>query len=254
MAKKRTVKRTLRRRKIPSQSIRALVKREIHRNIENKSAYHSYALTGHNSSIANMGDAIQVFPNIQKSINENGRVGAHIKQMSMVVRGHFILSTIGNETTSTFKHNIAVRVMCVKVKQFRNVKDAINNYSIWMPSLLSKGSSGAAFTGVIDDLYADLNTDVVTKKYDKIFRVSQGYYNTGDNSYPPSLNTAKMFSFNIKDKSLLRYDDSVDSGLTPTNSGYVMLLGYVFLDGTTPDTVSTTINMAFNTSVKYEDA
>lgn len=235
--------------------IKDIVKKEIHKNTEDKQAFLHYPLTGHNSGVDSFGDAVQVLPNIGKSVNENGRIGNQIKAKNITVRGHFILTTIGNETTSTFKHNIVVRLMCVKVKNYPEVSSAKTNYSSWMPSLLRKGGTTSGFTGTIEDLYAPINTDAVTVCYDKKFRISQGYYNTANNQYPPSMDTCKMFKFKLKNSKILKYDDYVNSGLTPVNdAGYVMLCGYCFLDGTSPDTISTSIDLSFNTVFNYEDA
>jgi len=238
-----------------SKNIKDEIKKELHKRIEDKQVYHSYPLTSHNSGIDVSGDAIQLIANMSKSVNEGGRIGNSIQCKRIRVTGHFIITTIGNETTSTYKHNIVVRLMCIKVKNFPEVSSAIGSYAFWMPSLLQKGNSTSAFTGLIDDLYAPINRDLITVKYDKLFRVSQGYYNTGDNTYPPSMDTCKMFDFTIKNKKILKFDDFTNAGLTPINdAGYIMMLGYCFLDGTAPDTVSTSIKLAFNSAMYYEDA
>jgi len=67
-------------------------------------------------------------------------------------------------------------------------------------------------------------------------------------------NTIKFFNFSLKVKNkLLRYDSAVGSDVEPTNYAPFICLGYTFLDGTSPDTVSTNVSLSYDSVLTYED-
>ena len=106
---------------------------------------------------------------------------------------------------------------------------------------------------------ADVNKDAITVYYDKVFYVQNPFspavlFGAQQNLLMP-LETCKFFNVNLKLKNkTLKYDSAIDSGLTPTNFNPVMILGYCYLDGSSPDTVTTQISMSFDSYLDYEDA
>jgi len=128
------------------------------------------------------------------------------------------------------------------------------NATTWQGSLLKKGLATVGFTGIINDLQADVNTDAITVMYDKVFYINTPYMVSsvgGASTY----NSVRFINktLNLRNK-LLKYDPFFNSAKTPTNWNPVMLVGYVHLDGSGPDTVSTQVSMTTDCYLEYEDA
>lgn len=246
-------KRRGRRPRKASKSFVKKVKKIIHKNVESKQAFATVVgktlVSGANTSASIMG----IMPSIQQSVFENGRVGQQIRLQSLTLKGHFVMS----DTTLLGNIRLGVRMMVVSPKSYANGDGAVANYNVWMPGLLKKGGTASAFTGIISDLYAPINTDVVTKYFDKVFYVTTPYKTTGTtsvNTVAELSNTVRFFRKTFKTKRLLKYDPNVAGGIAPVNYGPLLLCGYVKLDGSTPDTVTSMITINYDAIVKYEDA
>ena len=112
------------------------------------------------------------------------------------------------------------------------------------------------FTGLISDLYSPINTDCCTKYYDKVFYVQNPLAGaTPQQIICLCLTRLASFSktINLKNK-LLKYDVDIDSGLTPVNFNPTLLIGYSYLDASSPDSVTTQISMSWFSTLDYEDA
>lgn len=243
-------KRPIRRSAKPSKSFVKKVQSVISKNVESKQVFRSENTSNINASITTANDAYQVLPNMGQGVTDHGRVGDQVKAQRLTIKGHFISNLTYTGSTTC---RLGVRMMIVTPKQYGNFGNVQSNAVTWLTLLLKKGATTSAFTGVIPDLYANINTDVVTKHYDKVFYINCPYLQTavGDTSV---YNTCKFFSKTIKLKNkLLKYDSSVDAGLTPVNYSPVLLMGYVRLDGTAPD-VTNHINLSYDAYLIYEDA
>lgn len=242
-------KRNYRRSKL-SKSFVKKVEAVIRKDVETKSAYRAEAGSGINAAITSATDAFQLVPNIIQGTSDSTRIGDQLRGQSLIIRGHFntALSYTGSTTC-----RLGVRMMIVTPKQYNNFAQVQANAAIWLQYLLKKGATTSAFTGLITDFYADINTDAITVHYDKKFYINTPYLQTavGDTGI---FNSVKFFSRRIALKNkLLRYDSNIDSGLTPSNYSPVLLIGYVKLDGTAPD-VNTHISLNYNAYLRYEDA
>jgi len=227
------------------------IQKIIHKDVETKSAFTSTTAVAFNSGINSSGDIQIIIPDIQNSTYDNGRIGDQIRAQRLRVKG--ILTSNLTYTTNS-QCRLGVRVFIVQPKMYSNY-DAINvNATTWMGALLKKGLSTTGFTGVINDLQADVNTDAITVMYDKVFYVNTPYMATsvGEQS---TYNSVKFINktFNLRNK-LLKYDTAFNSAKTPTNFNPVLLVGYVHLDGSGPDTVSTQVSFTTDTYLDYEDA
>lgn len=247
---KRVRRRTVAKAK-PTKAFAKKVQTIINKNLEDKQAYLQAVDQSFNSGIQNLGDALQILPNISQGTDDNNRIGDQIRAKRMVVQGHFISAlTLQNYNNA----RMAVRIMIVQPKALRDLA-SIQGTTSWMLSLLKKGGTTTAFTGAVQDIYAPINTDLVTKYYDKVFFIKCPYAPAGPSGdLNETLNT-RFFKcvFKFKNK-LLRYDDSVGSNITPTSFNPVIVLGYAMLNNATPDTVTTAINMSFISTLDFQDA
>lgn len=224
---------------------------------ETKQAFTSYGPTDFNSGISGSGDCLRLVPNISPGTADSQRVGDQLRAQSIHIRGVLqMLPQAYGQNDGVRK--LAARVMIVTPKAFGCWASASANTGTWMPALLKKGATTTAFTGAIDDLFAPANTDAITVHYNKVFYFNTNTYMTATATGITSMDQSHLVRFlNIKLKcrnKLCKYDASIDSALTPTNLGYFMVVGYCFVDGTTPDTVSTRIRLQYDSIFSYEDA
>lgn len=224
---------------------------------ETKQAWTTLAPTDFNSGISGTGDTLRLIPNVSRGTQDNQRSGDQVTAQKLTIRGIIQMLPQGTGQGEGLR-KIAARLMIVTPKTYPNWA-AVSGVTAWQSSLLKKGGTVSGFTGAIDDLFAPINSDAITCHYNKVFFFNQGaFFNssagvTGVVPYEQN-HMVKFFkkTFYFRNKQL-KYDDNVDSGLTPTNAGYFMCVGYVFTDGTAPDVVSTRIRLQYDTMLDYED-
>jgi len=161
-------------------------------------------------------------------------------------------------TTLTYNSNsncrLGVRVFIVQPKMYSNYDAVYANATTWMSTLLRKGLSTVGFTGLINDLTLDVNREAITVYHDKVYYVNTPYLvsSVGDAT---TYNSVRFINKTIKLRNkLLKFDSIFNSGKTPTNFNPVLLVGYVHLDGSGADTLTTQVSFTSNTYLDYEDA
>lgn len=235
------------------------VKKVLSANTETKEAYFASSpdtLTTFNSGINSSGDQLQIIPTVNKGTSEHNRIGDQIMAQSLNVRGHIRYSP-SNAVNDNGRANICCRLMIVSLKLRPSYPD-VTGGSAYLSQLLKKGGATSGFTGILSDLYAPINTDLFTVHKDKKFYLTQPMMiqppTSGLSSgFQDLSDIVRFFNFNIKMKKKLLYDDSVNGGITPTNVGPFMCLGYSYLNGASPDTVSQNVSMQWISTLKFED-
>lgn len=224
----------------------------INKNVEDKQAYKNFSDINYNSGISSSADLNFLIPNIANGNTDSSRIGDQIHAKKLVIQGHMI----SNLTLSSYSDcRIGVRMMIVQPKSYIGY-DAINSSaSTWLAYLLKKGATTTAFTGSVSDFYAPINRDSITVYADKHFYVNAPYVPGSVTNDLSTRNSTKFFKISLKVKNkLLKYDTANNSGLTPTNYNPVLILGYCHLDNSTPDTITTQINLSFISTLDYQDA
>jgi len=241
-------------------AFRVAVQKAINKDVENKTIYTQQFNTFFNSGMTTAADCLQVVANMGNGTADFQRIGDQVRAQRLRIKGHFISRFTGSAGTTYYQNcRIGVRILVVQPKMYTDLTTIQNNATTWLPTLLKRGGTTVAFTGIVPDLYSDVNTDAITKYYDKVWYIQNPYSNaalfSGGNNLVMPDGTTRFFSktFNLRNK-LLRYDSSISAGLTSTNYNPVMLLGYVYLDGSTPDTVTTQIAISFDSYMDYQDA
>lgn len=255
--RKNSAKKTSSKKYSKKSNLTKLIKNVIHDQVETKQAFTQFNPTWFNCGINSSGDACRLIPDITQSTADNGRIGDQLRARKFRVQGHILFAPQGSGQSDSYRR-IACRLMVVTPKTFSGYRSGVDNATTWMAYLLKKGGTTAGFTGIISDLYAPINSDAITTHYDKVFYMNQPSIisGTSSNTLPLDLsNTTKFFdiSFNCKNK-VMKYDASIDSGLTPSNAGYILVCGYCFLDGSSPDTITTRIQLGYTSILDYEDA
>lgn len=262
-SKKTLKKRVYKKRKSPVKPTKSFVKkvqRIIHKDVETKSACTLFSLTAFNSGINSQNDLCQVIPTVTQGIQDNNRIGDQVRAQRLRIKGYIQMAQGYSVTVSATR--IGVRLMMVQPKNFTNYDGAYGNATTWLAGLLKKGGTTSGFTGVVSDLTADINTDLITCYYDKVMYLSLPYYFAGTGT--TSVNTVvtqdlrqgtRFFSINklLRNK-LLRYDSNAAIAQQPVNWSPFIIVGYVHLDGSAADVANTQISMAYDSYLDFEDA
>lgn len=236
--------------------VQGIVQKMMRQGVETKQAYLTQTPIDFNSGITVTPDALQVIPNISNGTGDNSRIGDQLSPQNLSIRGIVQMLPQGANATY-YDRKIAVRMMLITPKSYGNWTSASANCTTWMPALLKKGGTTVGFTGDISDLYAPINTDAITCHKQKIFYFNQTAFPNGTiNASMDQSHLVRFFKWNIKfgKTRKFKYDANIGSGLTPSNAGYIIVLGYVFVDGTAPDTIATRIRLQYDSVLNYEDA
>lgn len=227
---------------------------------ETKQAFHSITSQAIRNQISTSSDMNVVIPAITQGTGDNNRIGDQVTLQRLSVKGYLRLP-VDNTANSAYNRRIALRMMLVKPKRYNSKDDIVNNATTWMPSLLKKGGTTVGFTGAINDLWAPINSDAITKYYDKVIYLKQDALVTSGGAaatqvIPVSYSaegTLRFFSITKKFNKILKYDANIDSGTYPINNNMVLVIGLVYLNGDAP-TGTTQAYLSFDTVMDFEDA
>jgi len=234
----------------PTAAFSKKVKKVMNSMAEVKQAYKQDFGVNFNSGIDSAGDVRFVLPAITNGVFDNARIGDQIRGRSLRIKG-VITSNLTFQAYSNCR--LGIRMMVVQPKTLLG-QGAITAFATtWLNSLLKKGGTTVHFAGNTPDLFADLNKEIVTVMYDKVYYVNTPYMVSSVGN-APTVNSTKFFdiSMPLRNK-IIRYDSAIDAGITPTNFNPVLLLGYCHLDGSGPDVVSTQVSLTFDTIFNYSD-
>lgn len=237
-----------------------LIKSVIHKQAESKHAFLTTGntLTYFNSGVNSTGDMLQVLPNITQGTGDNSRIGDQIRAQSLNIKGYVKLDINNTGVSNSDLTSVICRMMVVSLKSKPNYTEATSS-STPLSGLLKKGGSTTAFTGILSDIYAPINTDLWTIHTDRKFYLNQSHiqnFNSTTNAIVATdvKNTIKFFNIGLKCKNkLLKYDSNISSALLPTNYGPIFLLGYSFLNGASPDVIGARVGLQFDSTFTFED-
>ena len=237
-----------------SRAFRVAVQKVVQRDIESKQAYHAVTAVNYNSGINAIGDAPRVLPQISVGTGDSNRIGDQLKSQSLTVKGAIVYNPSTGQYGTYANSRLGVRMMIVQPRQYSNIDDVQSNAAAWLSLLLKKGGSTVGFTGILSDLWAPINSDYIIKYYDKVHYLDAPYQTTAVGSTLMGRST-KMFSIKLKTRNkILKFDSNVSSGSSPTNYAPVLLLGYAHMDGSSPDTLTTAVQLSYDSVFNYEDA
>lgn len=249
--KKRTAPRRKRVAK-PSKTFVKQVQSIISKNNEDKSVFLAGATTAYNSLISVAGDINLIVPDVNQGTGEGQRIGDQVRVKKFTLDALIQMNlTYGGSTAAT---RIGVRVFIVQPKLYMDRTTIVNNFASWLPLLLRKGNTGVPFGGLVADLYAPVNTEMITCYYDKVHYMSIPYMITQAGQSETAFSYKHIRKeFKLRNKKLL-YDSGYSSNNQPTNYSPVLLLGYAHVDGSQFDVGSSQVQMNWTTLLDYEDA
>jgi len=246
----------------PSSSFKKMVKSVISADVETKMAHYASStssLTSFNSGINSTGDYLRLVPVITNGLEANQKIGDQVKAQALNVQGYVRAVSNPNSNTAQNLPQMVVRIFCVSLKE-KSAWNNITSSTTPLTSLLDKGGTTTAWTGILSDIYAPVNRNIFTVHGDKLYYLSQNQMTGQTDATDPVIATdvreaIRFFKFNIKCKDkLLRYDSIIESGSTPTNFNPFLLVGYAYLSGDSPDTITTNLGVHYTSMLKYEDA
>lgn len=238
------------------------VQKMISKNVEDKQAFFTSgnSLVMCNSSISAQGDLQQVIPSINQGSTEQHRIGDQIRGKTLVIRGYLQLQK-DQQYGEISNKRIAVRLLCLGSKRVKDWSQFAGNFATGSQYLLQRGNVSDGFDGYISDLWTPINREEYTVYHDKVYYLSQSYTAQQIGSSTPSVvwsmdisKGIKFFTIRIPLRGKKLTYDAVSGSDFPTNWSCGLALGYAHLDGSSPDSVETSVGIAYDTTMTYEDA
>lgn len=256
VAKKPTIKKAIR--KVRTAAFRKKVLSVIHKVAEDKHAATS-VISRVISDAPNTTDMFQLIPNITAGTGDNNRVGDSINARSLRLK--LIIDHLPPVTPNSAAHlYYGIRVMIVQPRQFRGLSQIQSNADTWLSNLLRDGGTKTAFAqNNPKSMLLPINSDEIITYYDKC------YYETFPEVYQSTTAPTsyiyqtewlkyghKEISLALKvGKKMLKYDSSVNSGLTPTNYNPVLIIGVCSMQSTTQS--GSNCMVSYHSQLTYED-
>lgn len=240
-------KRRVNKRRKPKMSFDLRVSQVINKHLETKKAVYESGLVAFNSPITATADVLRLMPDIPTGNNSWQRTGQKITLTKVVIRGY--ITTTGPATTSASRSRYGVRHMLLADKQ----KNDWQNVTTTDLAGLLEGVSAAGqyMDGTVNTYMTPVNRENFTSRMDKKFPITQ-IYEEGDDGKSVARESIKFFTktltFGTNGKHLF-----FEGSNHPINFKYFMSLGYVYLDGSAPDTASTDIKMSYTATAYYKD-
>lgn len=247
--KKRANKKKLRK---PSKALVKTIQKVVSGDQEVKQSFHQQNILAFDGTPVTANDLLRIMPNITNGIQDNERIGAKIKAVSLKIKGHLIMKSIVGGNFSYCK--IAVRLMCVAPRQCGSYTTLVGTTlgTAYATTLLQKGSGSSGYNGTISDLYADIDRDSSIVYYDKIHYLSLDQLTTAVGSQNVR-QTVKFFTINVPIRNrVLQYNDTLDS-VQPQNCCPVIMCGYTYLDGAAAD-AATNVSIAYDAMLDFTDS
>jgi len=238
--------------KAMEKAIEKVATKIFNKRVEDKAVYLSPAVVEYNSVITVSDDIKFINPDCSQGTQEGNRVGDQTSPKKLTL--DYVICMKNNYGGTTSATRIGVRVFVVTPKLYTDRASITANANSWLPYLLRKGNSATPFNGLIADLYAPVNTEIVTCHYEAIHYLSIPYMITQAGQSETAFSYRHFRKvFNLKGRKFL-YDSNYQAGQQPTNYSPCILLGYCHLDGSTADTVNTQVQMTYTSLLDYEDA
>ena len=224
--------------------VRTLVDRRIDRQIETKVLPFHFRRTQWRNVPDTQPRCCQLLANCLQGEQRNEREGSKIKLTSMNIQGYLQIPSY-EEPGSSDRSNIMFRLCVLSAKSESYYPDVLANWSgpgNYFTQLLKPNSTADPPAGQNYDMWLDINRDLFTVHYDKVFDFSRGDQN-GANVTPAATlwrpDKFKKFFIKLKVKNkLLRYATEAspgsNEGLQPTNFAPFLVGWWSYTNGAAP--------------------
>lgn len=233
----------------PKSTFAKRVKAVVNKQAELKMLSRDTGLIGYNSPISVAGDINMIVPYQIQGTDTGQRVGNEITCRTLLIKGHMFL----NQTYASSLPNcrMGIRLFVLSSKRYKAYDDVSLQVANHLPLLLKNGSSSQSFSGNIQDLYLPVNREIYTVHHDKVFQLAMPYQASGV-GFMDTKDMVKFFNISIKcHNKKLTYEDTTSTA--PQNWCPFLCLGYAHLDGSSPDVVSSVVQMQYLSTLTYTD-
>lgn len=243
-------KRTYRKPRRVTNSVKKYVKRTLRANIENKIRYELFDLSPIFPTIGTtIGDTsvpIRLMPTIAQSGGQSGRIGNEITLTRFRVKG-----VVHANPTQTYPELVKVIIFSRKRINDMNTSVGIQTYS----RFLQMGNSATNYNDTIDTFMLPFNRDVVKIHDVRTFKIGNATHSgiPANNDY----STDKLFNMDClkgtKHRFKLRYDDLENANLPQNFERWIVAIA-VRPNGVAHTAEVNDCNYSFAVDVQYEDA
>lgn len=261
-AKKRTFKRKVARKGVKRPTIKKMIRREIARNVENKTIQSfNYGKVLYSSANANFPDnVIELGPGANMSISQGAsqqaRIGNRIKTKKLTFKGTLV-PTQYNATTNANPRPAQVKMVIFYDRTDPTALPAVST------NFFQDGSTTKGFQNDLVDMFAPYNTDRYRILTTRSFKLGAALYEGTatsatlhpDNQYFANNDFKYNGNFNID---LTKYYPQIvkfdDNNTTPTTRGLFCLFYICYADGTTVNAAYEPVGVQYVQNYVYEDA
>lgn len=246
---------------VPS-NLKRYVQKAIQKTQEKKSVSLDTGLISFNSVINSSGDCINLIPPVPQGLGDGDRIGDQIKGASIELNGHIQANLGLTRFIGSGECRLAVRVFVLEAAIASNVAVLAwlngNGVTDVFNNLLKKGDQVGPFAGDVQSLYLPVNQEVYKVFYDKVHFITVPWQRNGATIGVTQVNDSvdvaksfKMLKIKIPCKKVLQYQNGTSN--VPANFAPFIMMGYSFVDGTSPDLLDTKIAAQFVSTLNYTD-
>lgn len=254
--KKSSVKKVIR--KARNTAFKKRVLSVIHRQAEKKHVATS-AINNIINDTPSTSYIYQILPNMSVGTGDANRIGDEVRARSFKLK--MLLDHAPPVTANSSAHTYyGIRVMIVQPRQFRGLSQIQTNADTWLSNLFRDGATKTGWSSAsAKSMMLPINTEEIIVYHDKSY-----YENFNTVIQSTTAPTTFIYSMNQTEhghkelvmhikcaNKALKYDSSVNSGLTPVNFNPVLLVGICNLNGVT--LTSSNMNLSWFSELTYED-
>jgi len=244
-------------------ALKKMIRREIARNVEDKTAQYYDVLAGlytipsatfGATNMFPLGPTTAFGPIINQGTGQSSRVGNRIKTKKLVVKGTF--STFSqNASTNTNPKPVQVKIWIMYDKTNPTSEPDPKGAS----DFFQLGGSSKGFSNDLTDLWAPVNTDRYRILTTRTFKLGNSEYpsNSGAGNSQYYANNDFPLNHNFSINCTKYYPKSVrfnDNNALPTTRGLFMYIAYVAADGQTLAADQLLVKLQYMQDYRYEDA
>lgn len=234
--------------------VATLVKRLISRSEETKLVCKSIVnKVLFNSGISGANEVYDVLPNLIQGVDNYQRIGDKVTPKSLTVRGTVAINF--NEARS-LTPEVHVFIVSHKSKKSYDALNAGTNAGRAQIAneLIDAGDgSDIPFDGQVLPTLFPLNRKLLTVHAHKVLKLASSYGAAADQHSSDDTIRFKRFAVKIKCPKTLTYDSSI-SAIHPVNFAPVMMVGYVYPDGSFSEVLTTPVLVTAASTLYYDDA
>lgn len=233
-------------------TITSVTKRVLRRRVEKKYVSKNVLFnTSFNSIISSTADVYPLLPEVPQGTDDWQRIGSRIKPAYLLVnvKIQYVGDTVGNSVPALYAST--ARLMIVENKSFRSSTQAVANFA---PNKLLDDRVGTSvthtYTGAPADNFAPINTDIFKVHHNSLHRFNWDYHNSFAGTTAAGNNLTQYVSVRIKCPAQLDFDTSSNEA---TNFAPLLLFGYTYDDGTSPDISDRKFRLTCQTRLVFTD-